>query len=68
TFLSNYAIVNLLGPLARLPGVGQVQIFGGAPYSMRVWLDPAKLKAYGLTAMQVQKAIEQQNAQVVAGE
>ena len=56
TFLSNYAIVNLLGPLARLPGVGQVQIFGGAPYSMRVWLDPGKLKAYGLTAMQVQTA------------
>jgi HAE1 family hydrophobic/amphiphilic exporter-1 len=68
TFLSNYAIVNLLGPLARLAGVGQVQIFGGAPYSMRVWLDPGKLRAYGLTAMQVQKAIEHQNGQVVAGQ
>ncbi|MEF8727907.1 MAG: efflux RND transporter permease subunit [Accumulibacter sp.] len=68
TFLSNYAIINLLSPLARLPGVGQVQVFGGAPYSMRVWLDPGKLKAYGLTAMQVQRAIERQNAQVVAGQ
>ena len=67
-FLSNYAVINLVSPLARLPGVGQVQIFGGAPYSMRIWLDPAKLKAYGLTAMQVQNAVERQNAQVVAGQ
>ena len=68
TFLSNYAVINLMSPLARLPGVGQVTIFGGAPYSMRIWLDPARLKAYGLTAMGVQQAIERQNAQVVAGQ
>jgi HAE1 family hydrophobic/amphiphilic exporter-1 len=68
TFLSNYALINLQSPLARLPGVGQVQILGAGPYSMRVWLDPGKLKAYGLTAMQVQRAIERQNAQVVAGQ
>jgi HAE1 family hydrophobic/amphiphilic exporter-1 len=67
-FLSNYAVVNLMSPLARLRGVGQVQILGGAPYSMRVWLDPGKLKAYGLTVMQVQQAIKHQNAQVVAGQ
>ena len=40
TFLSNYALINLQNPLARLPGVGQVKIFGAGPYSMRVWLDP----------------------------
>ena len=68
TFLSNYAIINLQSPLARLPGVGQVQILGAGPYSMRIWLDPDKLKAYGLTVEQVQKAIEDQNTQVAAGQ
>jgi len=68
TFLSNYAIINLQGPLARLPGVGQVQILGAGPYSMRVWLDPLKLKAYGLTVLDVQHAIENQNVQVAAGQ
>jgi len=68
SFLNNYAVINLVSPLARLPGVGQVQIFGGAPYSMRVWLDPGKMKFYGLTTLQVQQAIERQNVQVVAGQ
>ncbi len=68
TFLSNYAIINLQNPIARLPGVGQVQIFGGGPYSMRVWLDPEKLKAYGLTVSQVQDAIRHQNIQVASGQ
>ncbi|WP_366143445.1 efflux RND transporter permease subunit [Accumulibacter sp.] len=68
TFLNNYALIHLVSPLARLPGVGQVQIFGGAPYSLRVWLDPGKMRAFGLTTTQVQKAIESQNAQVVAGQ
>ena len=49
TFLSNYALINLQNPLARLPGVGQVKIFGAGPYSMRVWLDPEKLQSYDLT-------------------
>src|SRR5271156_1138654 len=49
TFLSNYALINLQNPIARLPGIGQVQIFGAGAYSMRVWLDPQKLKGYGLT-------------------
>jgi HAE1 family hydrophobic/amphiphilic exporter-1 len=40
SFLSNYAIINLQNPLARLPGVGQVRVFGAGPYAMRVWLDP----------------------------
>ncbi|MGE3872412.1 MAG: efflux RND transporter permease subunit [Parvibaculaceae bacterium] len=68
TFLSNYAIINLESPLARLPGVGQVQILGAGPYSMRIWLDPEKLKAYGLTVSNVQNAISDQNTQVAAGQ
>jgi len=68
TFLSNYAIINLQSPLARLPGVGQVQVLGAGPYSMRIWLDPLKLKAYGLTVLDVQNAIKNQNAQVAAGQ
>jgi hydrophobic/amphiphilic exporter-1 (mainly G- bacteria), HAE1 family len=68
TFLSNYAIINLQRPIARLPGVGQITVFGAGPYSMRVWLDPDKLKAYGLTVLDVESAIEHQNIQVAAGQ
>jgi HAE1 family hydrophobic/amphiphilic exporter-1 len=68
TFLSNYAINNLQNPIARLPGVGQVQVLGAGPYSMRIWLDPIKLRAYGLTVSQVQNAIQNQNVQVASGQ
>src|SRR5262245_22825848 len=68
TFLSNYAIINLQNPIARLPGVGQVQVLGAGPYSMRIWLDPMKLQAYGLTVSEVQKAIQNQNIQVASGQ
>src|SRR6516225_5483773 len=68
TFLSNYAIINLQNPIARLPGVGQVQVLGAGPYSMRIWLDPTKLQAYGLTVPEVQKAVRNQNIQVAAGQ
>jgi hydrophobic/amphiphilic exporter-1 (mainly G- bacteria), HAE1 family len=68
TFLSNYAIINLQNPIARLPGVGQVQVLGAGPYSMRIWLDPLKLKSYGLTVLDVQQAIQNQNIQVAAGQ
>ncbi len=68
TFLSNYAIINLQNPLARLPGVGQVQVLGAGPYSMRIWLDPVKLKSYGLTVLDIQNAISNQNIQVAAGQ
>ncbi|HTW87480.1 MAG TPA: efflux RND transporter permease subunit, partial [Candidatus Binataceae bacterium] len=68
TFLSNYAIINLQNPIARLPGVGQVQVLGAGPYSMRIWLDPLKLQTYGLTVLQVQDAIQNQNMQVAAGQ
>ncbi len=68
TFLANYAIINLENPLARVPGVGQVSVYGAGPYSMRVWLDPGKLKAYGLTVLDVQHAINAQNIQVASGQ
>jgi hydrophobic/amphiphilic exporter-1 (mainly G- bacteria), HAE1 family len=67
-FLSNYSVINLQNPLARLPGVGQVRVFGAGPYSMRVWLDPEKLQIYGLTTADVLNAIRGQNLQVVAGQ
>ena len=54
-------------PLGRLTGVGQIQAFGAGPFSMRVWLDPNKLKYYNLTTLDVVDAIKQQNVQVVAG-
>ena len=67
-FLSNYAIINLENPLARLPGVGQVIIKGAGPYSMRIWLDPKKLDDYNLTTLDVVNAIQGQNVEVVAGQ
>jgi hydrophobic/amphiphilic exporter-1 (mainly G- bacteria), HAE1 family len=68
TFLANYAIINMQYPLARLPGVGQVNVVGAGEYSMRVWLDPNKLQYYQLTTLDVQNAIQQQNIEVVAGQ
>jgi HAE1 family hydrophobic/amphiphilic exporter-1 len=67
-FLSNYATINLLDELARLPGVGNVNVFGVGQYSMRVWLDPAKLQARGLEASDVVDAIQKQSQQVAAGQ
>jgi HAE1 family hydrophobic/amphiphilic exporter-1 len=67
-FFSNYAIINLQNPLARIPGVGQVRIFGAGPYSMRVWLDPKRLQTFGLTTADVLAAIRGQNIEVVAGQ
>ncbi len=67
-FLSNYATINLVNELARIPGVGNVNVFGVGQYSMRVWLDPEKLKARGLVANDVIQAIQQQSQQVTAGQ
>ena len=67
-FLSNYAVINLQNPLARLPGVGQIRVVGAGAYSMRVWLDPNKLHDYSLTTLDVVNAIQGQNVQVVAGQ
>src|SRR5258708_9238725 len=68
TFFSNYAIINLQNPLARIQGVGQVRIFGAGSYSMRVWLDPKRLQTFGLTTADVMNAIRGQNVEVVAGQ
>ena len=65
--LSNYAYLQLVDQLKRLPGVGDVQIFGDRRYSMRIWLDPDKLANLGLTAVDVENAINEQNVQVAAG-
>jgi HAE1 family hydrophobic/amphiphilic exporter-1 len=65
--LSNYAYLQIVDPLKRLHGVGDVQIFGERRYSMRVWLDPDKLANLGVTAVDVQNAIAEQNVQVAAG-
>ncbi len=67
-FLSNYGVINLQYPLSRLPGVGQVRVFGAGPYSMRVWLDPARLRNLNLTPLDVQNAIRDQNTQLAAGQ
>jgi HAE1 family hydrophobic/amphiphilic exporter-1 len=67
-FLSNYAWINLRDVIARLPGVGDVIVFGEGQYSMRVWLDPELLKTLSLDPSDVVNAIQQQNLQVPAGQ
>ena len=67
-YLRNYATLKVKDELARLPGVGQVQIFGAGEYAMRVWLDPNKVAARGLTASDVVTAMREQNVQVSAGQ
>src|SRR5438874_6805115 len=67
-YLSNYATINLRDELSRLPGVGNVTVFGAGQYSMRIWLDPNKLQARGLMPQDVIQAIQQQSQQVAAGQ
>ena len=66
-YLSNYALLNIKDELARLGGVGDVQLFGMGDYSLRVWLDPNKVASRNLTATDVVTAIREQNRQVAAG-
>ncbi len=66
-YLSNYALLQIRDVLARLPGVGDIVLFGEREYSMRVWLDPEKVAARNLTATDVVQAIREQNIQVAAG-
>ncbi len=66
-YLSNYAVLNVKDELARLDGVGDVQLFGLGNYSLRVWLDPSKVATRNLTASDVVNAIREQNRQVAAG-
>ncbi|KPA95487.1 efflux RND transporter permease subunit [Pseudomonas asplenii] len=67
-YLSNYALLNIKDELARLGGVGDVQLFGMGDYSLRVWLDPNKTASRNLTATDVVNAIREQNRQVAAGQ
>ena len=66
-YLRNYATLNVRDVLARIQGAGDVQLFGGGDYAMRIWLDPSKLAARNLTASDVIAAIREQNVQVAAG-
>lgn len=66
-YIGNYAFLQVKDQLARLPGVGEVTVFGARDYSMRVWLDPDRLASRNLTAGDVVRAIREQNLQVAAG-
>src|SRR3954464_7955256 len=66
-YVRNYATLQVRDVLARLNGVGDVRVFGSGDYAMRVWLDPNKVAAKGLTASDVVAAIREQNVQVAAG-
>ncbi len=66
-YLRNYATLNVKDELSRLAGVGQVNIFGGGDYAMRIWIDPGKAAARGLTSSDIVNAIREQNIQVAAG-
>src|SRR5919199_1126698 len=66
-YLRNYALLNVKDQLAKIPGVGSVQLFGSGDYAMRVWLNPQKVAERGLTPQEVVAAIRGQNVQVSAG-
>lgn len=66
-YLSNYATIFLRDQLLRVPGVGDITIFGERDYAMRIWIDPDKMAARGLTASDLVSAIQAQNVQVTAG-
>ena len=67
-YLSNYATINLVNELARLPGVANVNVFGASEYAMRIWMDPEKLYSFGLVPGDVIKAVKQQSQVVAAGQ
>jgi hydrophobe/amphiphile efflux-1 (HAE1) family protein len=66
-YISNYALVNVLDEIRRLPGVGDASLFGASDYSMRIWLRPDKLAQYGLTPADVAAVVREQNQQFAAG-
>jgi len=67
-YLRNYAVINVRDRIERIPGVGQLTLWGNGDYAMRVWLDPQKVSAKGMTATDVVQAIRDQNLQVAAGQ
>lgn len=66
-YLSNYALVNVLDELKRVPGVGDAQILGAKDYSMRIWLQPDRMAQLGVTITDIASAVSSQNKQNVAG-
>jgi HAE1 family hydrophobic/amphiphilic exporter-1 len=67
-FLSNYAVINLQNELARIPGVGNVSVFGAGQYAMRIWMNPELLQARGLTPQDIINVVQQQSQEVTAGQ
>lgn len=67
-FLANYATINLQYALTRIPGVGQVQIFGAGPYAMRIWVNPDRLASLGVTVSDITNAVKAQNKVNPAGQ
>ena len=67
-FLNNYALINVVDALTRLPGVGSASIIGKPDYSMRIWMDPDRMTGFGLTANDVVDAVRSQNVQASAGQ
>jgi HAE1 family hydrophobic/amphiphilic exporter-1 len=67
-FMSNYATINLVNELARLPGVGNVNVFGTGEYAMRIWMDPQKMYVLGLVPQDIVNVVNQQSQQVTAGQ
>jgi multidrug efflux pump len=66
-YMTNYALLQIRDTLSRVPGVGDIMLFGAREYSMRVWLDPEKISGLNMTASDVVRAIREQNVQVAAG-
>jgi gold/copper resistance efflux pump len=66
-FISNYALLQVRDEIARIPGIADVVVWGAGEYSMRVWLDPARIASRGLTASDIVAAIRAQNVEVAAG-
>src|SRR6478735_2476369 len=66
-YLSNYATINVVDPLARIRGVGQATLFGPLDYSLRLWIDPDKLTSFNLTPADVIAAVQGQNLQAAVG-
>src|SRR5262249_33547773 len=67
-YLRNYAIIQVRDVLARLPGMGDVVVWGSGDYAMRLWLDPEKISSRGMTVEDVLDAVREQNVQVAAGQ
>ena len=66
-YMTNYALLQIRDTLSRVPGVGDIMLFGAREYSMRIWLDPEKISGLNMTASDVVRAIREQNVQVAAG-